>query len=499
MRKLTIFGKKPQPITESSRIITILNRGQATITLKPDGVIIVSSYTVPEGAVKRDTRYKDAVYNMSEQMIRLYDEQTLAYTQLHRRIKKTIFSKRSFENKVDKIVRETYVRRKFNLQEPTADEVIQDLRTEAEAIYHNSPNKSAEVTKYINDNLADFLKDRKAKWQEARALFNEIENAQESKTNEVYQRKYDAERNEELSFVNGDPSKVEPAIENVLSGLDNPFSFDIQYFYSQADGTIAAEVELRNGVELPLQKGEMLASGKISVKNKLMREVAQQTTDTIFSFLFYLAWQLFATSPNIDHVKIAIWEGGKMNGFVWVDFSRTEFAKRISSTMIPSTEILCFPHVYDLRSKNSATVLSPIDSYKFKQLIAQTSNGIFINDSPIGDETPESESSSSLFDALPETIKELLKQGQLLSAIKSYKEIYGGGLADAKIHIDKVRKEIADKEKAEFSLNNINSDNIEDKIRKLLVQNRKLEAIKLYKDFAGVSLKEAMDYVNSHY
>ncbi len=371
MRKISIQGKKPKAIFSDSRLITILNRGRATVTLNPDGVVTVSSPNVPDGAVRRDTRYKDAVYQMSEQMIKAYDAQTLAYTQLHRKLKKTIYSKKSFENKVDRIVKDTYTRRVFDLPEPTKDEVKRDLRVEAEATFYNAPNKAAEVKKYIDEKLPALLSDRIAKWQEARALFTEIENAKEQKANDAFQRKYDAERNEELSFVNGAPNKVEPAIDIALRGMDNPFGFDFEYSYSQADGTISGEIELHNGVELPLQKGEMLASGKISVKNKLMREVAQQTTDTIFGFVFYLAWVLFGTSPNIDHVQLKIWDGGKQNGLLWVDFTRDLFAKNISSTMNPKSEIVSYPYVFDLRIRNSAEELAPIAAAKFNRRVEE--------------------------------------------------------------------------------------------------------------------------------
>ena len=103
MKNYSILGTKPQTISPISRSFIILNRGRATITLNPDGVVTTFSATVPEGTIKRDSQYKSVLYELSEQMIKAYEAQTLTFLQLHRKLKKTIYSKKSYENKIDKI------------------------------------------------------------------------------------------------------------------------------------------------------------------------------------------------------------------------------------------------------------------------------------------------------------------------------------------------------------------------------------------------------------
>lgn len=379
MKNYSILGTKPQTISPISRSFIILNRGRATITLNPDGVVTTFSATVPDGTIKRDSQYKSVLYELSEQMIKAYEAQTLTFLQLHRKLKKTFYSKKSYENKIDKIEKKTYKRRSFTIPEPTSKDVSALLCEEAKGALHNSKDDNTiGYQKFTSDRLQKVLSDRKAKWEEVRRLFFEIEDAREQKINAQYQREYDAQREKELNYVNGEPSVVDDAIDKLSKELEVPFNFGFNTSYSQETGTLDVNVELRENLDLPLLKAEMLSSGKISIKNKLVREITQQTTETIFSFVFYFAGKLFGTSPNIEHVRMCVWDAGKQNGLLWIDFNRTAFARNISPSMVPTTDIQVYnyPNVYDLRTRNTALELNPITSEKFMKRIKDVMNEI---------------------------------------------------------------------------------------------------------------------------
>ena len=206
MKNYSILGKKPQTISSISRSIIIHHQFAgpilASITLNPDGIITISSNNVPEGIIRRDSEYKIVVNKLSEQMIKAYEAQTLTFLQLHRKLKKTIYSKKSYENKIDKIEKKTYKRRSFTIPEPTSKDVSALLCEEAKGALHNSKDDNTiGYQKFTSDRLQKILSDRKAKWEEVRRLFFEIEDAREQKINAQYQREYDAEREKELNYV----------------------------------------------------------------------------------------------------------------------------------------------------------------------------------------------------------------------------------------------------------------------------------------------------------
>lgn len=85
-------------------------------------------------------------------------------------------------------------------------------------------------------------------------------------------------------------------------------------------------------------------------------------------------------------------------------------------------------------------------------------------------------------------VQALLARGQKIQAVKVVKDETNCSLKEAKDYVDQL-----DRPKVTPSF----SGNIDDELRALLAERRKLEAIKLYKEHSGLGLAESKDYVEN--
>jgi ribosomal protein L7/L12 len=89
-------------------------------------------------------------------------------------------------------------------------------------------------------------------------------------------------------------------------------------------------------------------------------------------------------------------------------------------------------------------------------------------------------------------LRSLLADGQKIEAIKRYREQFGVGLKEAKEAV-----EALERGEALPRIERKVSANLDDEVASLMEQGRKIEAIKLYREHARSGLKEAKDAVEA--
>ena len=97
----------------------------------------------------------------------------------------------------------------------------------------------------------------------------------------------------------------------------------------------------------------------------------------------------------------------------------------------------------------------------------------------------------------PEQVQQIhdyIHNQQLINAIKLYREATGTSLAEAKQAIEDMARDEFSKPSSEMRMGN--DPIMDNKIRSLLAQRQKIEAVKIYREEHGIGLKEAKDYVD---
>jgi len=102
------------------------------------------------------------------------------------------------------------------------------------------------------------------------------------------------------------------------------------------------------------------------------------------------------------------------------------------------------------------------------------------------------------------SVREPLERGQKIEAIKAYRNLTGAGLKEAKDALDQIEREMQGIP-TPLNLNLVDARpkpatapvDLDDHFRDLIRKGNKIEAIKIYREYTGVGLKEAKDAVEA--
>ncbi|TWT55848.1 50S ribosomal protein L7/L12 [Thalassoglobus neptunius] len=102
-----------------------------------------------------------------------------------------------------------------------------------------------------------------------------------------------------------------------------------------------------------------------------------------------------------------------------------------------------------------------------------------------------------------ETLLETLRSGNHIEAIKLYREWTGSNLAQAKLAVEEMQRKFESGMSAEEILQSAEADSSntdsDDAQRQAVLEEirkgRKLQAIKIYRDYSGAGLKDAKEFI----
>lgn len=96
---------------------------------------------------------------------------------------------------------------------------------------------------------------------------------------------------------------------------------------------------------------------------------------------------------------------------------------------------------------------------------------------------------------LYDRVKSLLRQGNRIEAVKAYREDTGASLSEAHDAVDRIERSMNGTQEAD--LDREPAGDLRGRVIDLLREGRKIEAIKIYRDATGEGLKEAKDAVEA--
>lgn len=370
MKTVHILATLPQPIqTATERFnLSYPKYGSCSLDLTSYGdyfLHVGGSNT--EGAVRRTAEYKAAYNKVTMAMLHAYEADNRRYTSMHRDMPK-VETRSSFERKLTSMSPSKYSRKTFALPKPTKSDVENDLREEVKALNHAS---SAVVEKdYLRQHLGALTEARQNAWYEAKSLFDKIEDAREERENNKFFADFQTSYNKEKDFLAGSDSAVEQGMRE-LSSIEVPFNLDLSYQYSQAKRQMSVAIVVEDGINVPTSKAVILASGKISIKNKLVKETIQDKTSSTLSIVYRVAAHIFNVSPNIEYLRIALYERTKQTPLLFVEFNRDNFSRIKPRLVGLHSDILGYPHVIDFKTKGDALEISSWDATRFDKEVKE--------------------------------------------------------------------------------------------------------------------------------
>ena len=369
-KELHIIASVPLQI-QSCKETFYANRGYGTVELTPYGDYLLNTVGITDATARRTNEYKNAYKKVSANMLHAYEAETRAYTSNHRNMP-SVESVVKLKNELMILSPQKYKRGHFAFNKPTKDEVEKDLLEEAKNINFDKTNTRVHVDEkiFVKEHINEMIEVRQHAWQEACDFFNKIEDAREERENAKFFAEYKTLYNNKKEYLEGKESSVKQELLNLCGNISVPYNLSLSFAYCQAAHVLEASVIVEDGISVPISKATILTSGKISIKNKLVRETITEKTNSAVSLTYFLAAHLFNTSPNVLYLRFSLYERNKQNPLLWVEFERDKFSRIRPKMVDVISDILGYPNVLEFKNKADAIELCTMDKASFDNEVA---------------------------------------------------------------------------------------------------------------------------------
>lgn len=369
MQDLHISATLPSPVVACKQKFKVAypKYGSGTVELSPYGDYDLSTHGITDGSARRTQEYKDAYNKVTEDMLHAYEAENKRYTCIHREMD-NVLSMNDFQQELMNLAPQKYERASFRLPKPTQSQVEEDLRHEMVSIHFDQIARGGSYDQsLVKNNLNVLAETRQNAWQEACDLFNQIEDAKEDRANARYLAEYQALFRQKKAFIEGEEEAVTKHMRELAANIQIPYNLTLSWNYNKTSQLMSVSLIMEDGISIPTSKASMLASGKISVKNKPAKELIWDKTHSAISFLYYVSSKLYGVSPNIHYLRISLYDRDRQSPLLWVEFDRTKFSQIRPGTIDVVTDILGYPLVLDLKEKGRPLELVVMTVTAFEQ------------------------------------------------------------------------------------------------------------------------------------
>lgn len=369
MQKLHISATTSVPIGTHRQDFTVSypKYGNGTVSLTALGDYLLTTNGITEGSARRTNEYKAAYNKVSMDMLYAYEAEDRRFTSMHCNMPK-VNDVSIYKQELMNLAPQKYKRAQFSFPKPTKAEVEEDLRNEVRSLNFDKtkPEKVSEKD-YISKNLNRLIENRSRCWIEAHDLFNQIEDAREERENAKFFGEYEAIYNRKQDYIEGNENAVKAELSSMCATIEIPYNIDIVCEYKKNAHRLDVEMTFEDGVNVPSSKATILASGKISIKNKLVKEMISAKTLSTLSCVYYFASHLANVSPNIQYLPMSVFDRSKQNPLLWVEFERGMFSRITPQIVELHSDILGYPHVLDFKTKGDTLELAIMDTNTFEK------------------------------------------------------------------------------------------------------------------------------------
>jgi len=257
-------------------------------------------------SVKRSDKYKDSVNGLIEQKKVEVDEETSTFICISK-FTPIIVSQENIQDALESLSPEIYKSLKYQIETPTKENLAIELSNEAKQkirsifFWKNKGLRDA----FIAENLESRFQTKFEEWGNARDRFIENEKVVKASKDEEYYNSYVIEKNEFENILKGNPDYINERIEVILSEISLPAEFSVSYEYNSDIKQLKIDLDLPNIEDMPQEKANILASGKISIKQKTQKELKQEYAQCISGIAFYLGGTFFNISTTIIEIVIS--------------------------------------------------------------------------------------------------------------------------------------------------------------------------------------------------
>lgn len=369
-KELHIIASLPKQV-QTCKETFYTNHGYGTVELTPYGDYLLNTVGITDAAARRTNEYKNAYKKVSVNMLHAYEAETRAYTSLHRDMP-SVESVVKFKNDLMALSPQKYKRGHFAFSKPTKDDIEMDLLEEAKNINFDKTNTSNHVDEknFLKEHLNEMIEIRQHAWQEACDFYNKIEDAREERENAKFFAEYKTLYNSKKEYLEGKENIVKKGLLDLCGNISVPYNLSLTFAYNQAAHVLEVSVIVEDGISVPTSRATILTSGKISIKNKLVRETITERTTSAVSLVYFIAANLFNVSPNVKYLRLSLYERNKQNPLLWVELEREKFSRTRPKMVDVISDILGYPNVLEFKNRAESIELCAMNKTSFDNNVA---------------------------------------------------------------------------------------------------------------------------------
>ena len=247
-----------------------------------------------------------------------------------------LLENQDYENALEKVKLETYKEEDYNVSKPTIEDVTKELVEEAKSnikslkFWELKKRREEYVQSKLNERFEEAIRD----WENNKEEFDKIEKEETAKLNREAKREYDEAISHFKGLINGDEEVINNEVEKLLTGIELPLEFNINYSYTKSNSSLLIDLDLPEIENMPAETAMQLASGMKKIKPKTKQELKDDYKQFVFGFALFLTSHLFNISPKIGSIIISGYtqrrskNGDLKDDYIYsIIFEREEFKK----------------------------------------------------------------------------------------------------------------------------------------------------------------------------
>ena len=276
----------------------------------------------------------------------------------------------AFMEKMNTIEPERYIRNTFQEPPPSSGEIESDLSIEAIKKVNTWAfwKRNKLRRDYVAKRLPEEIDKAKKEWEAKKAAFEANEDEKERQKNQEFLHDWGMTKFGLEKSIEGNPKFLNILIDSWISDCTLPFNVNIDYCYVPEERKLLLDVDLPEIEDIPNTKMVKLSSGNLSQKKKTQAELKNDYSALVFSFVVFLAANLFGLSPAIEAMTMSCYtQRRKSTGDVEDDyilsirFNRGPFEKNGFRKKDPMEFCMGFENRCNMTSTNLFKKIKPFE------------------------------------------------------------------------------------------------------------------------------------------
>lgn len=329
-----------------------------------------------EGCVRKYRRtqeYKDSVRKLYGDLYEKYEQQLNDFVDIYKNTP-SLLEKSDWIAILDGLREVSYIQKKFNTPHPTLEECEAELSREAEQEIRSLLfwKNSAKRDEYIKKNLQGRYSSKCKDWKIASDAFEKEEMGRRKEIERTNAQIRGKKEQIQKNILRGDPSYINDALTDFLSSVHLAVEFSVDFQYDN-EGCLYLDLDLPEIEDLPSDYANILKSGKVSIKEKTVKQKNQDYSKCVCGLAFFFAGNSFNVSPEIQQVTISGYtqrlskrSGNREDTYIYsIIFDRSTFRRLNFKNIDPVQAFENFDHVIDLTKKFELKEIVPYQIGRF--------------------------------------------------------------------------------------------------------------------------------------